>query len=42
MGKTVRLKDETYEELVKIGKKNETFDDIIRRLLECYKKHTDR
>jgi len=42
MVKTIRLKDETYWELVEIGKKNETFDDIVRRLIECYKKHTGR
>jgi len=41
MVKTIRLKDETYRELVELGRKNETFDDIVRRLIECCKKKKD-
>ena len=32
--KAIKVKDDTYEKLSAIGKKNDTYDDIIRRLLE--------
>jgi predicted CopG family antitoxin len=32
--KNIALRPETYCTLVKIGQKNETFDDIVRRLIE--------
>ena len=34
----VRLKKSTVEMLKEIGKKKETYDDIIRRLIELWKK----
>lgn len=34
----VKLKDNTHEELNKIGLRGESFDDIINRLLIHYKK----
>ena len=33
MIKMVKLEDETHEKLTSLGKKNETYDDIINRLL---------
>ena len=36
--KQIKLRDETYDELTAIGHKNETYDDIVRRLLDSYKK----
>jgi|YelNatPaOPRAMG01_1025707.scaffolds.fasta_scaffold17309_2 predicted DNA-binding protein len=33
----IRLKRETVEKLKKLGFKGETYDDIINRLIECYK-----
>jgi len=36
--KQIRLKETTYNSLVKIGQKNESFDDIIWRLVQNYKK----
>jgi predicted CopG family antitoxin len=32
--KAIKVKDDTYVRLSEIGKKNDTFDSIIRRLLE--------
>ena len=32
--KAIKVKDDTYARLSEIGKKNDTYDDIIRRLLE--------
>jgi hypothetical protein len=34
----IRLKKETVEKLKKIGSKNETYDDIINRLIKEVKK----
>lgn len=34
----VRLKKETVEKLKELGKKGETYDDIIRKLLDFYEK----
>ena len=36
--KQIKLRDETYDELTAIGHKNETYDDIVKRLLELYKR----
>jgi putative antitoxin of VapBC-like toxin-antitoxin system len=37
--KTLKIKDETHKELVKLGGKNDSFDDIIMRLIkEHYEK----
>ena len=33
MVKTIRLTDETHKQLEEAGKKGETFEDIIKRLL---------
>ena len=33
-GKTVKLRPETVERLKDIGKKGETYDDIINRLID--------
>jgi predicted CopG family antitoxin len=32
--KLIKVKDDTYARLSERGKKNDTYDDIIRRLLE--------
>lgn len=37
MSKTVRIKDETYDELERMLRTRETFDDIIKRLLGIYR-----
>lgn len=34
MLKTIKIKEETHKKLVELGKKNESFDDIINRLLK--------
>jgi predicted CopG family antitoxin len=34
MPKTVAVDDEVYDELVKIGGKNETFSEIIKKVLK--------
>ena len=35
---TIRLKRETVEILKEIGKKSETYDDVIRRLIDAGEK----
>jgi predicted CopG family antitoxin len=35
--KSINVKPETYTELTSIGKKGESYDDIIRRLIHDYK-----
>jgi predicted CopG family antitoxin len=35
--KTITVKDETHAELTIIGKKGESYDDIIQRLIRDYK-----
>jgi len=35
---TIRIKIETKKKLDEIGKKNETYTDVIERLLEFYKR----
>jgi len=34
---TIRLKKETREMLKEVGRKGETYDEIIRRLVELWK-----
>lgn len=36
LAKQIKLSDKTYERLTNIGKKNETYDDIVSRLLDMY------
>jgi predicted CopG family antitoxin len=38
MPKQIKVKAETYEELTNLGKKNETYDDIIQKCIQAYKK----
>ncbi len=33
----IKLKKETYQELTDLGKKNQTYDQIIKELLKSYK-----
>jgi predicted CopG family antitoxin len=35
--KTITVKDETHAELTRIGKKGESYDDVIQRLIHDYK-----
>jgi predicted CopG family antitoxin len=34
----IKIKDETYEELRNIGKMGESFDSVIRKILDHYKR----
>lgn len=34
----IKIKDETYDDLRDMGKMGETFDDVIRTLIEQHKK----
>lgn len=36
----IKVQDQTYEELTTLGKKNETYDDIIRKCIHAYKRGT--
>jgi predicted CopG family antitoxin len=36
--KQIKIKDETYDELKRLGKMQETFDEVITRVLDHYKK----
>lgn len=36
--KQVRLNEKTYDELTELGKKRETYDEIIWKLIQTYKK----
>ncbi|MGC2596861.1 MAG: hypothetical protein WA395_01865 [Nitrososphaeraceae archaeon] len=38
MPRQIKVKDETYDELTSLGKKNETYDDIIQKCIQGYKK----
>ena len=40
--KQIKIKDETYDELKQLGKMQETSDDVIRRILEHYKRTAKR
>jgi predicted CopG family antitoxin len=37
MTKTIRVSDETHRILSELGSKGETFDQIIRKLVDFYK-----
>jgi len=39
---TLKVKKVTRDRLAKIGNKTETFDDIIQRLIDFYKKNSGR
>ncbi len=36
--KTLKIKEDTHSGLVELGKKGESFDDVINMLIEFYKK----
>jgi len=36
---TIKLKKETKRELARIGTKEETYEDVVRRLLKFYRKN---
>jgi predicted CopG family antitoxin len=38
---TIKIKKETRKALAELGKKNDTYDDIIRGLIDFYKKNKD-
>jgi predicted CopG family antitoxin len=38
----IKIKDETYEELRDIGKMGESFDAVIRKILDHYKRTTKK
>lgn len=38
MGRTIKISDEVHKSLIEIGGKAETFDDVIKRLVEFYRK----
>jgi predicted CopG family antitoxin len=40
--KQIKVQDDTYKELTELGKKNETFDDIIKKCVKAYKEKTSR
>lgn len=39
MTRQVKLKDDTCEELLKLGKMGQTFDDVVKMLLKFYKEN---
>jgi predicted CopG family antitoxin len=38
MSKMIRIDNDVHKELGELGKKNESYNDIVRRLIEHYKK----
>ena len=36
--KTIRVSDQTHKELTKLGNYGDSMDDIIKRIVEVYKK----
>jgi predicted CopG family antitoxin len=38
LAKQIKIKDDTYEELTELGRKNETYDAIIKKCMQAYKK----
>lgn len=42
MLKTIKIKEETHKELMRIGMKGETFDELFNRLIKFYKKQDRR
>ena len=39
MLKTIKIREDTHKELLKIGHKGESFDQLFKRLIVNYKKH---
>lgn len=39
LARQIKVDDDVYEELTDLGKKNETYNDIIRRILDVYKRN---
>jgi predicted CopG family antitoxin len=39
--RTIQLKDETKHRLERLGRKGDTYDDIIRKLINSYTKNSD-
>lgn len=37
MLKTLKIKEETHKRLIDLGKKGETFDDLINRIIKYFK-----
>ena len=42
MSTTIRLSKETVKRLKSMGRKNETYDGMVKRLLEVYKRQSAR
>jgi predicted CopG family antitoxin len=42
MGRTIKISDEVHKSLVEIGGKAETFDDVIKRLVEFYREQSKK
>ena len=40
MLKTIKIKEKTHKELLKIGTKGESFDELFNRLMNTYKKYS--
>jgi hypothetical protein len=40
--KQIKVSDDVYQDLTGIGKKNETYSQIIRRVLDFYKQHNNK
>lgn len=40
--KLIKVKDDTYDRLSERGKKNDTYDDIIRKLLDLTESKTKK
>ena len=36
--KTIKIKEEVHEKLIQLGRKNETFSDIIERIIKDHEK----
>jgi pyruvate-formate lyase len=39
--KTISVHKKTHKEIASYGNKDETFDDILKRILKVYKEHKD-
>lgn len=37
--KTIKIKEETHQQLVELGKKGDSFDGLINMLIDHYKKN---
>jgi predicted CopG family antitoxin len=40
--KQIKVADNTYDKLVELGKKGETFDSIVRRCIESHEREQQR